>query len=94
MIAIDIDAKYKVRTVRFYGDISSTLMSMANPKSGAVNTDWIIEVYSLYRCVWCINCADGCATTVLAHYHKAGASNLIGETFSTQETGVVEIWEA
>ena len=46
------------------------------------------------RCVWCINCADGCATTVLAHYHKAGASNLIGETFSTQETGVVEIWEA
>ena len=47
MIAIDIDAKYKVRPVRFYGDISSTLMSMANPKSGAVNTDWIIEVYSL-----------------------------------------------
>ena len=47
MIAIDIDAKYKVRPVRFYVDISSTLMSMANPKSGAVNTDWIIEVYSL-----------------------------------------------
>ena len=45
------------------------------------------------RCVWCINCADGCATTVLAHYHKAGASNLIGETFSTQETGVIEVWE-
>lgn len=45
------------------------------------------------RCVWCINCADGCATKVLAHYHKAGASNLIGETFSTQETGVIEIWE-
>lgn len=45
------------------------------------------------RCVWCINCADGCATTVLAHYHKAGASNLIGETFSTQETGIIEIWE-
>ena len=45
------------------------------------------------RCVWCINCADGCATTVLAHYHKAGANNLIGETFSTQETGVIEIWE-
>ena len=45
------------------------------------------------RCVWCINCADGCATTVLAHYHKAGASNLIGETFSIQETGVIEIWE-
>ena len=36
---------------------------------------------------------DGCARTVLAHYHKAGASNLIGETFSTQETGVIEIWE-
>ena len=45
------------------------------------------------RSAWCINCADGCATTVLAHYHKAGASNLIGETFSTQETGVIEIWE-
>lgn len=45
------------------------------------------------RCAWCINCTDGCATTVLAHYHKAGASNLIGETFSTQETGVIEIWE-
>ena len=44
-------------------------------------------------CAWCINCADACATTVLAHYHKAGASNLIGETFSTQETGVIEIWE-
>ena len=47
MIAIDIDAKYKVRPVRFYGDISSTLMSMANPKSGAVKTDWIVEVYML-----------------------------------------------
>ena len=45
------------------------------------------------QCAWCINCADGCAKTVLAHYHKAGASNLIGETFSTQETGVIEIWE-
>ena len=47
MIAIDIDAKYKVRPVRFYGEITSTLMSMANPKSGAVKTDWIIEVYAL-----------------------------------------------
>ena len=45
------------------------------------------------RLSWCINCSDGCATTVLAHYHKAGASNLIGETFSTKETGVIEIWE-
>ena len=47
MITIDIDAKYNISPVRFYGDISSTLMSMANPKSGAVNTDWIIEVYEL-----------------------------------------------
>ena len=46
-----------------------------------------------HPCAWCINCADGCASTVLAHYHKAGANNLIGETFSTQETGVIEIWE-
>ena len=44
-------------------------------------------------CAWCINCVDGCAPTVLAHYHKAGASNLIGETFSTKENGVIEIWE-
>ena len=49
--------------------------------------------YRQRPCAWCINCADGCATTVLAHYHKAGASNLIGETFSTKETGVIEIWE-
>lgn len=45
MITIDIDAKYNARPARFYGDISSTIMSMANPKSGAVNTDWIVEVY-------------------------------------------------
>ena len=50
-------------------------------------------IIRLHPCAWCINCADGCATTLLAHYHKAGASNLIGETFSTQETGVIEIWE-
>ena len=48
---------------------------------------------TLRRCAWCINCTDGCARTVLAHYHKAGARNLIGETFLTQETGVIEIWE-
>ena len=47
MITINVDAKYNNRPVRFYGDISSTLMSMANPKSGAVKTDWIVEVYAL-----------------------------------------------
>ena len=47
MIAIDVDAKYNARPVRFYGDISYSLMSMANPKSGAVKTDWIVEVYAL-----------------------------------------------
>ena len=47
MITIDIDAKYNIRPIRFYGDISSTLMSMANSKSGAVKTDWIVEVYTI-----------------------------------------------
>ena len=46
MIAIDIDAKYKVRPVRFYGDISSTLLRMANPTSGAVNPDWLPDAYA------------------------------------------------
>ena len=46
-LSIDIDAKYNDRPVRFYGGISSTLMSFANPKSGAVKTDWIVEVYEL-----------------------------------------------
>ena len=59
----------------------------------AIRGEYDKRVYRQRRCAWCINCADGCATTVLAHYHKAGASNLIGETFSTQETGVIEIWE-
>ena len=59
----------------------------------AIRGEYDKRVYRQRPCAWCINCADGCATTVLAHYHKAGASNLIGETFSTQETGVIEIWE-
>lgn len=50
-------------------------------------------IFRQRRCVWCINCTHGCAKTVLAHYHKAVASNLIGETFLTKETGVIEIWE-
>ena len=61
--------------------------------SFAIRGEYDKRVYRQRPCAWCINCADGCATTVLAHYHKAGASNLIGETFSTQETGVIEIWE-
>ena len=61
--------------------------------SFAIRGEYDKRVYRQRRCAWCINCTDGCATTVLAHYHKAGASNLIGETFSTQETGVIEIWE-
>ena len=51
MITIDIDAKYNIRPVRFYGDISSTLISMANPKSGAVKTDWIVKVYMLFGAI-------------------------------------------
>ena len=47
MCSICVDAKYLTRPPRFYGDISSTLMSMANPKSGAVKTDFIVEVYAL-----------------------------------------------
>ena len=46
-IRICVDAKYRTRPVRFYGDIASTLMSMANPKSGGVKNDWILEVYVL-----------------------------------------------
>lgn len=42
---------------------------------------------------WCINSSGGCAGTILAHYHKAGASNIIGTTFSTQETAALVIWE-
>ena len=61
--------------------------------SFAIRGEYDKRVYRQRPCAWCINCADGCATTVLARYHKAGASNLIGETFSTQETGVIEIWE-
>ena len=46
------------------------------------------------RCVWCINCADGCATTVLAHYHKEGWSNFLGTGSSKMlATAVIVIWE-
>ena len=67
----------------------------ANTTSASMpRTSVVVEGISRQRqCAWCINFADGCATTVLAHYHKAGANNLIGETFSTKETGVIEIWE-
>lgn len=67
----------------------------AQPRNGVKFVDGQIGggIIRQRPCAWCINCADGCASTVLAHYHKAGASNLIGETFSTQETGVIEIWE-
>lgn len=45
------------------------------------------------RLSWCINSSGGCAGTILAHYHKASASNIIGTTFSTQETAALVIWE-
>ena len=75
------------------GECAFALRVGYDAKCYAGNVGTGVGISRQRRCVWCINCADGCATTVLAHYHKAGASNLIGETFSTQETGVIEIWE-
>ena len=46
------------------------------------------------QCAWCINCADGCATTLTLHYHKEGRSNFLG-TWSSKmlSTAVIDIWE-
>ena len=74
------------------GDADGVAMTLTTAHHFAGNIMYPRQVIGK-RCVWCINCADGCATTVLAHYHNAGTSNLIGETFSTQETGVIEILE-
>ena len=46
------------------------------------------------RLSWCINCADGCAKTVLAHYHKECWSNFLGTGSSKMlATAVIVIWE-
>lgn len=46
------------------------------------------------RCAWCINCADGCATTLTLHYHKEGWSNFLGTGSSKMlATAVIDIWE-
>ena len=47
----------------------------------------------LRRCVWCINCADGCASTLTLPYHKEGWSNFLG-TWSSKmlATAVIVIW--
>ena len=46
------------------------------------------------RCVWCINCADGCASTLTLHYHKEGWSNFLGTGSSKMlATAVIDIWE-
>lgn len=46
-LSLVADAKYNSRPARFSAEVSSTLLSMANPKSGAVKTDWIVEVYEI-----------------------------------------------
>ena len=46
------------------------------------------------RCAWCINCADGCASTLTLHYHKEGWSNFLGTGSSNMlTTAVIDIWE-
>lgn len=45
MLTIDLDYKYPTSPPRFYTDTASCVMSMANPKSGGVKNDWIMEVY-------------------------------------------------
>ena len=46
------------------------------------------------RCVWCINCADGCARTLTLHYHKEGWSNFLGTGSSKMlATAVIVILE-
>ena len=45
-------------------------------------------------CAWCINCADGCASTLTLHYHKEGWSNFLGTGSSKMlATAVIVIWE-
>ena len=45
-------------------------------------------------CAWCINCADGCASTLTLHYHKEGWSNFLGTGSSKMlATAVIDIWE-
>ena len=46
------------------------------------------------RLSWCINCADGCASTLTLHYHKEGWSNFLGTGSSKMlATAVMDIWE-
>ena len=43
---------------------------------------------------WCINCADGCASTLTLHYDKEGWSNFLGTGSSKMlATAVIDIWE-
>ena len=46
------------------------------------------------RCAWCINCVDGCASTLTQHYHKEGLGNFLGTGSSNMlATAVIVIWE-
>ena len=46
-------------------------------------------------CAWCINCVDGCASTLTQHYHKKeGWGNFLGTGSSKMlATAVIVIWE-
>ena len=45
-------------------------------------------------CAWCINCVDGCASTLTQHYHKEGWSNFLGMGSSKMlATAVIVIYE-
>ena len=47
-----------------------------------------------HPCAWCINCADGCASTLTQHYHKEGWGNFLGTGSSKMvATAVIVIWE-
>ena len=46
------------------------------------------------RCAWCINCVDGCASTLTQHYHKEGWGNFLGTGSSKMlATAVIVIYE-
>ena len=45
-------------------------------------------------CAWCINCVDGCASTLTQHYHKEGWGNFLGTGSSKMlATAVIVIYE-
>lgn len=70
----------------FAANTTSAYMPRTSHRGGGIS--------QLRRCVWCINCADGCASTLTLHYHKEGWSNFLGTGSSKMlATAVMDIWE-